>query len=262
MNLSFQNSCLKYLKELANRNIHSILISGFSGCGKTYCAEMFSKYKNISTFNVFESKVNNLKDALYESYKLEDNQVICIENLDKGTSSAAQVILKYLEEPKSNTYVIITCCNLSNIPVTIKSRCIAVNLNVPDTKSLEEYGKYLNERKFNIIKNSKLMSCCKSLIDVKTILNYSLDEINYYDSFLESKFFNQSVDQISWKLGHYENNSPTNLKYVFKVIYEFSSNTKVKKLALNALIELERNVLSENAILNKFIINYKYKEII
>lgn len=258
MEFECQKSAIEQLHQLAKSDKHSILISGVAGCGKSYLAAYYAKLLNISTYHKISPKVGDLKDMLENSYKLQDKQVICIENLDSGVSAAAQVILKYLEEPSPNVYVIVTCVNASTLPSTILSRSISVKINQPFFDDLSQFGNYLNSDKFKILASSSIKSCMKSFTDVLKFLNLTQDQFQYYETLKDSSFWLQPFDTLMWNLGHYPDNSKSDLSLVFRVIIEsYDISTTLFKSALSALLDLENNKVSSNAILGKFVFDIK-----
>ena len=251
MELKYQQSAISYLKKLADADCHSILVSGISGSGKTYLATYFAKYKKIPTFHAIQPKVADLKELIDDSYRLDDDQVICIENLDKGKDAAAQVILKYLEEPLPNVYILVTCSNVSNIPATIRSRSIHVPLENPSKEDLTDYAMFVNRSKWELIQGKVISSVCKSLSEINFVLNLSLDEINYYESFSDDKFWGSSVDQIMWNIGHYDNNSKTDVNLSLRCLHKYAIAWGIKNCILEALVDLEFGRLSETAVLGR-----------
>ena len=248
MHLPFQDSCIEYLETLAESDKHSILISGIGGSGKTWMAKHFAEYKNISTFHIVQPKVLDLKELIDSSYKLQDDQVICIENLDKGKDAAAQVILKYLEEPLPNVYIIVTCSNILNIPTTIRSRSIEVTVPNPSFSDICAYGSYINKSKFDVVKSYSVIKICKSLSDVRYFLDLPLDKLKYFEKF-ENEFKSQSIDSFMWNIGHFEDNSKIDLKVSLKCLYNCTWVNKNQ--VLNSLLALETGRISETAILGK-----------
>lgn len=258
MELKYQIEAIDKLKKLSDSDRHSIIIEGAEGSGKTYLAKLFSDFKHIDTFNVIDSKVSSLKDAIESSLQSSGNQVVCIENLDKGVNAASQVILKYLEEPLPNIYIIVTCSNLSKLPGTIISRSISVKINPPLFEDLEFYAKTVNERKYNICKLYHVFKQCKSLNDVRFILNLSVDELQYYDNLNDSIIQKNDISSAVWNLSHYEDNTKSNLAFSLRMIYKNSNNDNIKRLALSALMDLEFKRIGEHLILSKFVMNCKH----
>ena len=122
MNFVSQNTPTLQLMDLANSRHHSILIEGPQGCGKTYLAKQYAAMLNVSDFEVVKCSVDTIRDAIDETCKIKNDVVICLENLDDGVLSASYTILKFLEEPLPNVYIVVTCRNLKKVPDTIISR--------------------------------------------------------------------------------------------------------------------------------------------
>ena len=260
MLLEFQQDALSYLKSLADNDIHSVCISGISGSGKTYLAHEFAKMKHIDTFQIVSHKVDDLKSALYASYSSEDRQVVCIENLDSGTSAASQVILKYLEEPKSNVYVIVTCCNAAKLPSTIRSRSVSVGLKPPAEQDLWKYAESIvsNRSVSSYLKNSDsglFTSICKSLDAVKLLNSMKLEDLQHYESFTSREFWNKTPDQIIWSLGHFADGSAIDLSISLRLLYKaFDYDRSV----LDAMLDLESGKLSSTAVLGNLVLKLKF----
>jgi DNA polymerase-3 subunit delta' len=66
-------------------------------------------------------------------------RIVIIEDADRLTETAANALLKTIEEPESHTVWFLCAPALSDVPVTIRSRCRHVQLRTPSTKSVEEF---------------------------------------------------------------------------------------------------------------------------
>ena len=259
MDLNYQAPLLSQLKLIANKDVHSILISGLRGSGKTYCAKWFAVSKGIDTFHSVKPKVADLKAMITSSYQLQDNQVICIENLDDGTDGAAQVILKYLEEPLPNVYIFVTCTNCASIPDTILSRVISLELPHPRINDLAQYARAINAQRYNAYKEYAAYKTCKTLSDVRQVLNMSLDQIKYYDNFYYNCDITElSISEAMWNINHYPDNSKCDIKISLRCLFDFYRNTKNAKYVLNSLLSLENSRISETAILGKLMLDLNY----
>jgi DNA polymerase-3 subunit delta' len=72
-------------------------------------------------------------------------RIVIIEDADRLTETAANALLKTIEEPESHTVWLLCAPTLSDVPVTIRSRCRHIQLRTPSTKSVEEF--LLNDTK-------------------------------------------------------------------------------------------------------------------
>jgi DNA polymerase-3 subunit delta' len=66
-------------------------------------------------------------------------RIVIIEDADRLTETAANALLKTIEEPESHTVWLLCAPTLSDVPVTIRSRCRHVQLRTPSTKRVEEF---------------------------------------------------------------------------------------------------------------------------
>jgi DNA polymerase-3 subunit delta' len=66
-------------------------------------------------------------------------RIVIIEDADRLTETAANALLKTIEEPESHAVWLLCAPTLSDVPVTIRSRCRHVQLRTPSTKSVEEF---------------------------------------------------------------------------------------------------------------------------
>jgi DNA polymerase-3 subunit delta' len=66
-------------------------------------------------------------------------RIVIIEDADRLTETAANALLKTIEEPESHTVWLLCAPTLGDVPATIRSRCRHVQLRTPSTKSVEEF---------------------------------------------------------------------------------------------------------------------------
>lgn len=258
MYLKFQEKSMEKLKSFAKSDVHSIILQGGRGSGKTYLAKQFGKFKNIDDFQSVQPKVQDLKEAIKASYDVNTNHVVCIENLEEGVNSASQVILKYFEEPLPHTYIIVTCINISKLPDTIRSRALSIEMNHPTEVDVQNFAEYFDKQKYDKVKNYSIINCCKSLKDVIEIFQFKKDQLEYLQSMVtDPSFFTINFDQLLWNLNHFKDNSVIDLNIVFRNLYNNHNDPIIRKLSLEALQKLEFGRISKFAIQGQFVLNYK-----
>ena len=146
---NFKNRC-------SNGNLsHAQLISGEDGIGKSILAEILGKLilngdlnrEYVDIINYKPSKasfgVDDVREIIDEVNKKPfegDKKVIIIHQGNKLTIQAQNALLKTIEEPPTEVYIIILCESLELILDTIKSRCEVYKLT-PLTK--DELYKYI-----------------------------------------------------------------------------------------------------------------------
>ena len=146
---NFKDRCLK------NTLSHAHLIAGEDGIGKSKLANILAKLilngdlerEYVDIINYKPSKasfgVDDVREIIDEVNKKPfegDKKVIIIHQGNKLTIQAQNALLKTIEEPPTEVYIIILCESLELILDTIKSRCEIYKLT-PLTK--DELYKYI-----------------------------------------------------------------------------------------------------------------------
>ncbi|WP_414830681.1 DNA polymerase III subunit delta' [Alteromonas sp. H39] len=163
MNLPWLTSVFNQLtgRFLANRLHHALLFCGPAGIGKLALAEAFSKTllcqkpsslgacehcqscalldaNTHPDFHILESKkqlgVDKIREGigkLSATSQLGRNKVLVIPNADAMTDSAANALLKTLEEPTNNTFIMLLTDKVQHLLPTILSRCERTVLALP-----------------------------------------------------------------------------------------------------------------------------------
>ena len=159
---NFKNRC-------SNGNLsHAQLISGEDGIGKSILAEILGKLilngdlnrEYVDIINYKPSKasfgVDDVREIIDEVNKKPfegDKKVIIIHQGNKLTIQAQNALLKTIEEPPTEVYIIILCESLELILDTIKSRCEIYKLT-PLTK--DELYKYIAIKGYDYSEEEKL----------------------------------------------------------------------------------------------------------
>ena len=102
-----QMNALEELKELAKSDRHSILIEGFEGCGKSYLAHEYRRMLGIHDFCIVKSDMDSIRETIDSTTTTNSKIVLCIENLDCGVVNVSYALLKFLEEPQNNVYIVV-----------------------------------------------------------------------------------------------------------------------------------------------------------
>jgi DNA polymerase-3 subunit delta' len=148
---------------------HGILLVGEKGCGEDVLAQMLAKRLLCSSdeplpcnqckacllFNAHSHPdfhevvtektqigVDAVRAAIEQVNKtaqLSANKVVLIENIEIMTESASNALLKTLEEPTQNTYLILTTNAPQYLLATIKSRCEKIRAPMPNYEQSSDY---------------------------------------------------------------------------------------------------------------------------
>lgn len=258
MELRFQKSPMKELKQLAESDRHSLLIEGPIGCGKSYLARQYAKMLNISDIAFVQPNVQSIREALDRSTELTSPIVFCIENLDLGVLAASYTLLLFLEEPTSNVYIVVTCRNRYNIPETIISRSTCVSVGQPILSDVDEYAKITDYEKYKSMKSLPVWKGVRSLIDVDYVYKMKPEYLDYYKKFKSEFKLNDCVSNLSWKLGHYPDRSETDIRFVLNYMMSVFTDKRIQKYIVQCVRELDICRIAPHATLAKFLFNCKY----
>lgn len=260
MNFVSQNTPTLQLMDLANSRHHSILIEGPQGCGKTYLAKQYAAMLNVSDFEVVKCSVDTIRDAIDETCKIKNDVVICLENLDDGVLSASYTILKFLEEPLPNVYIVVTCRNLKKVPDTIISRSAVVSCGNPIDKDIEEFASSRNKQKFQSLSDSSIWKSVRSFKDAEYVLSMNDEQIKYFSQLDKMMSFSDIVSNIIWKLGHYEDNTEIPVGLVMQYIISKTNSKTVKRAAIRCMSDISLGRIAQHACLARFVFEAKYVE--
>jgi DNA polymerase-3 subunit delta' len=86
------------------------------------------------TLNIRIDDIRELCNKLNQTSQYGGYRVAIIEQADQLTPSAANSLLKTLEEPGNDVLMILTSARSHRLPVTIRSRCQLMRFAVPDEK--------------------------------------------------------------------------------------------------------------------------------
>ena len=83
--------------------------------------------------------VRGLRDRLLQTAHQGKNKVCLIESAEFMTHSAANALLKILEEPPENTFFVLVTHQLNRISPTIKSRCQRIDFAIPSGDEVSQW---------------------------------------------------------------------------------------------------------------------------
>ena len=142
-----------------NTLTHGVIFNGISGGGKTTVSRIIAKHLTTNELAILElngSDVNGVDDmrSLIDDiqYKpMGTNRVIIIDEAQKLTASAWDILLKPLEDCAKFNYFIFCTTNGSKIPKAIKTRCTEYTLPSISEKDLFKLLKDVDSKEnFNI----------------------------------------------------------------------------------------------------------------
>lgn len=119
---------IQYQDKLVNKVSHltldncprSLLLSGMPGCGKHTLAQMISEQLSLTLRNISEG----INDEIISDIYLQPNPAIYLLELSKLSEKQQNSILKFVEEPLKNSYIILVADNENQVIPTVKNRCV------------------------------------------------------------------------------------------------------------------------------------------
>lgn len=116
--------------------------------------------------------------AHLQSTSLENNakKILWIKNIENSNKQSLNSLLKFIEEPTDNTYIIMSTNNISQVLDTIKSRAQVITLKTPSIEALTiEFVNKGIERKYAQV-------IAHIFTNTKAIVDFEPEDIkNYYD---------------------------------------------------------------------------------
>lgn len=255
-----QKSAIESLKDASNYDRHSLLICSPTGCGKSYLAKMYADMLGVSDFVIVSSSIEDIRTTIDNSYSQSNKIVFCIENIDTGVMSASFTLLKFLEEPAPNVYIVITSRNIKNVPDTIISRSYVINFQMPLKQDIETYAKEKDTVLYNKYCTKSIWKCLRSFGDVNLVYNMSPEELNYFETLRESLDFTAPVSSVIWKLQHYQDNKDTPLELVLNYILVYYNDSRVTRYTIDCINSLQHTSIAKHTILAKYVFDLKYGE--
>jgi DNA polymerase-3 subunit delta' len=117
------------------------------GCGQCQSCHLFTAHSHPDMYVIASDKqigvdlVRYAIEKLQGTAQLSGRKVLIIEQADSMTESAANALLKTLEEPTDNTFLMLISDKPERLLPTILSRCEKVNLPVPNYQQCIEWLK-------------------------------------------------------------------------------------------------------------------------
>lgn len=192
----------------SNKLHHAILLSGIKGIGKaTFLKNLAQEILNNFNDNnpdileirkdddkkeITVDKIRKIFNFVTQTSANNNDKFIIIDSACNLNVSAANALLKILEEPRPNNYLFLVTHNPSQLLATIKSRCFSIKVN-----NLDE-----NDFKKVILKNKNLKDeDVKFLAQITNnspalAINEGEELIRFYELFLRSLINNKISDNL------------------------------------------------------------------
>lgn len=130
-----------------------------------------------------KEQILNMKKSFNSNSLVTKYNIYIIKHAEKLNSASANVLLKFLEEPSTDTLAFFVLNNKKNIIPTIKSRCQVFSDSIDlETEQNEELSNF--EKKFQIIFQNLYQEKAGSFIKNKELINSISKEKKEQEKFL------------------------------------------------------------------------------
>ncbi len=113
---------------------------GNKSCGECHACKLMLAHNHPDWYSLSAEKgkhtisidaVRAVSDKIWHSAQQGGARVVWIDNAQQLSEAAANALLKTIEEPPENCWLLLTTPTLSSLPATLRSRCIMLTLTAP-----------------------------------------------------------------------------------------------------------------------------------
>jgi len=198
--------------------------------------EKTKKYKN----NIIINQIRELESFIYQFSIDGSPKFIILDSSDDLNISSSNALLKILEEPKKNIYIILITHIVSKLLPTIHSRCIKFKFSNP---SFDQFNEIIRNQDESIDKN--ILKFLYDLSEGSPGLAIQLFSENFreifdhlIEIFKEKKPLSSNILQLSNQVGTYSNDQFILFLSLIKFII-------VHTTKINLGIDIKKNFISD-----------------
>ncbi|GAB55091.1 DNA polymerase III subunit delta' [Glaciecola punicea ACAM 611] len=167
--------------QLIDQLVKSLLCATKEACGTCKACKLFEAKSHPDMHYVVSDKpsigvdlIRQVSQFVTTTSQMLGNKVVIIENIDLMTEAASNSLLKTLEEPSQNTYILLTTTKPNSLLATITSRCEKIRLILPCT---DDSMMWLASQTESPLSKEGLLAFSGSAIDYLSSMNN--DGVNY-----------------------------------------------------------------------------------
>lgn len=167
MNIVNQDKILDYINSKSLDTLpKTILLEGKSGSGRHTIAKYIADKFNLIISDISESIT---LDTINEAY-LKVEPYLYIIDCNKLSNKNENTILKFLEEPLKNSFIILITENKYSLMNTILNRCYVITLKPYSRECLESFIT-------NTEYKNQILGICETPGDIITLQNYDINAL-------------------------------------------------------------------------------------
>ncbi len=238
MLIGFNQTKSALLKSYQTQKLHhAILLHGKKGIGKaSFAAELAKEIlgksalypdlllieKEVEKKEITVDKIRKIADFSNQTSAISADKFILIDSACELNKSASNALLKILEEPRPNNFLILISHNLNRVLPTIRSRCQIVK--IPDL-SLRDFSEILHQN--NLQFPPKDLQFLSEIFDNSPAeaITLGLELTRFYELFLRSLYNKKISEELLKKI------SDKNFSFtIFEKSFEFFISRLLKRL--------------------------------
>jgi DNA polymerase-3 subunit delta' len=238
MLIGFNQTKSALLKSYQTQKLHhAILLHGKKGIGKaSFAAELAKEIlgksaiypdlllieKEAEKKEITVDKIRKIADFANQTSAISANKFILIDSACELNKSASNALLKILEEPRPNNFLILISHNLNRVLPTIRSRCQIVK--IPDL-SLPDFTEILRQN--NLQFPPQDLQLLSEIFDNSPAeaITLGLELTRFYELFLRSIYNKKISEELLKKI------SDKNFSFtIFEKSFEFFISRLLKRL--------------------------------
>lgn len=229
-----QKQVLKQIDNLIEKGFpRFIVITGQKGQGKTELAKyihnqlenkyLIDGYESCYMVEI-ESKIDEIREMIEMAYKQTEPIIYLIQNADKMSINAQNSLLKLVEEPPQQAFIIMELQQMENTLETIKSRCQEIKMEQYNNLELSEMIEKINP---NISYPDKqyITTVAKNYYQINLFNKYGVEEFyNFVEKVVNNIYKVQSANafKISEKLDLKDDGNGYNINLFFELFKNIS----------------------------------------
>jgi DNA polymerase III subunit delta' len=237
--IGFNSTKSALLTSFKNQKLHhAIILSGKKGIGKASFAREFAEEilgnktaahpdlflieKDPEKREINVDKIRKIFDFANQTSAVSPNKFIIIDSACELNKSASNALLKILEEPRPNNFLILISHNLNRVLPTIRSRCQIIkisNLSATNfTDILQQKNLHFGPKDLEF-----LIEICDNSPAIA--IRFGLELTRFYELFLRSIYNKKISDELLKKV------ADKNFSFeIFEKSYEFFISRLLKNL--------------------------------
>ena len=174
--VELQNTLIKLIKE--DKLPKYMIFAGQRGSGRSTLATLVATLIGATVIKS-DGKVDDVRNIIEQSYKL-DTKIVCVfPNVDRMSNIAQNTMLKFTEEPPENATIIFTAENESFVLPTLKSRGTLFHINPYTKQELTEFA-FANKLNISATLMDDVLDICETPYELTCIAsNGAEDFLNY-----------------------------------------------------------------------------------